>query len=118
MISQTKLTDEQVAYQRELERVTESPLVALLESGEWAAVRPFIYTFGLLVGLDVWQYRTRFCYPRLDLALHALLTWDGSGDPPGSWLKEKGSGAARLNPHVCNCQFGRGLCAQHKQGES
>lgn len=69
----------------------------LLASGEWACVGPFIFTFGLLVGLDKYSFRTRFCYESLAQALVALVTWDGTGDPPGDWIKEKGR-MERNNP--------------------
>jgi hypothetical protein len=69
----------------------------LLPSGEWAGTRNFFYTTGLIVGIDEAGYRTRFCYPTLTTALAALAAWDGSGDPPGPWLKEKGQNERR-NP--------------------
>jgi len=62
----------------------------LLPTGEWAALRSFFYTCGLCVGLDKTGYRTRFCYETATDAFGALVTWDGEGDPPGRWLKEKG----------------------------
>jgi hypothetical protein len=44
----------------------------------------------LCVGLDEIGYRTRFCYPDFLSASLALSQWDGRGDPPGPWIKEKG----------------------------
>ena len=61
-----------------------------LESGETAAVARMLATWGLFVGLDAWGYRTRFCYPDENTVCNALGTWDGRGDPPGPWIKEKG----------------------------
>lgn len=61
-----------------------------LASGETAAVERMIATWGLFVGLDLLGYRTRFCYPDENSACNALGTWDGYGDPPGPWIKEKG----------------------------
>jgi len=69
----------------------------LLPTGEWAGLRKYIYTVGLCVGLDETGLRTRFCYEDAGQALIALLTWDGEGDPPGHWLKEKGY-VERHNP--------------------
>ena len=61
----------------------------ILPSGECAGVSKMLFTVGLLVGLsDV--YRTRFCYPTFVDACEALYAWDGEGDPPGPWVKEKG----------------------------
>ena len=62
-----------------------------LATGEWAGVQKFLFTYGLMVGLDMFGYRTRFCYPTEAEALDALLQWDGRGDPDGPWIKEKGS---------------------------
>ena len=39
------------------------------------------------VALDGW--RTRYCYENLTDALDALESWDGAGDPPGPWIKQK-----------------------------
>jgi hypothetical protein len=59
-------------------------------------VQRFIYTCGLLTELTFdgleYDYRARYCYPRQRDAVAALMTWDGIGDPPGEWIKEKVSG--------------------------
>ena len=73
------------------------PLSRELPTGEWAGVRRMMFTNALLVGLDAFGYRTRFCYPLGMPALDALATWDGRGDPPGPWIKEKGA-RERTNP--------------------
>ena len=69
----------------------------VLASGECAGVMRMVYTAGLFVGLTDWGYRTRFCYPTIEDAIRALAEWDGHGDPPGPWIKEKGA-ADRSNP--------------------
>jgi hypothetical protein len=69
-----------------------------LPTGEWAGLAPFIFTTGLCVGLDRSGYRTRFCYKNTRDALAAIVTWDGTGDPPGPWIKEKGP-VERTNPN-------------------
>jgi hypothetical protein len=69
-----------------------------LPSGEWAGVQRMMFTVALLVGLDEFGYRTRFCYPLGMPAIEALAAWDGHGDPPGPWIKEKGEGGDRTNP--------------------
>lgn len=69
-----------------------------LPDGRWIAVHRMLYTTGLFVGLDRCGYKTRFCYENFGDAVHAALTWDGNGDPPGLWIKEKGAGGDRLNP--------------------
>ena len=50
-----------------------------------------------------WQ--KRFCYRRFDQALDAALEWDGEGDPPGDWIKDKSPGQDRLNPRFNNPDF-------------
>jgi hypothetical protein len=62
----------------------------LLPTGEWAALQQMVFTVGLFVGIDETGYRTRFCYPHFFPAVIALVEWDGTGDPPGPWIKEKG----------------------------
>lgn len=109
----TALTPEQESLREHFRVSVGYPAVALLDSGEWACVSPFYFTAGLLVGLDQYGYRTRFCYARIDHALLALMTWDGRGDPPGHWLKEKSRRGDRLNPHLCNCEFNASCCALH-----
>lgn len=69
-----------------------------LSTGEWAGVQRFMFTHGLCVGLDETGYRTRYCYEDWGEALIALATWDGRGDPPGDWIKQKGGGVDRTNP--------------------
>jgi len=67
-----------------------------LPDGRVIAVRELIYTHALCVGLDSFGFERRYCYERRADALHALQEWDGSGDPPGPWIKEKPS--ERLGP--------------------
>ena len=69
-----------------------------LSTGEWVGVQRFLFTWGLMVGLDERGYRTRFCYEHPQDAVWAAQHWDGSGDPPGPWVKEKGRGGERSNP--------------------
>jgi hypothetical protein len=60
----------------------------------------FIVTCGLLTGLTfdglTYDYTARYCYERATDARDALRTWNGEGDPPGPWIKEKLS--ERLGP--------------------
>jgi len=69
-------------------------------------VQPFMFSCGLLTELRFfdefgvedggYDYAARYCYPNLTEALAAIATWDGQGDPPGPWIKEKIS--ERLGP--------------------
>lgn len=76
--------------------MTESEIIAegyccpkRLPNGEWAAIMPFMFTTGLIVGLHGCGYRTRFCYEHFADALNALTEWDGVDLPPGMWIKQK-----------------------------
>ena len=71
--------------------------VRMLPTGEAAGLSRFLFTTGLCVGLTEIGYRTRFCYPDRASAEAALAEWDGNGDPPGPWIKEKGE-RERSNP--------------------
>ena len=70
-----------------------------LESGQWIAVQPMLYTSGLFVlnSDPTSGWRTRYCYEKRLDALKALTHWDGGGDPPGPWIKQKPE--ERLNPN-------------------
>lgn len=57
----------------------------------------FLFTHGLMVGLDGWGYEGRYCYSSEVEALHALDKWDGKGDPSGNWIKYKGKNGERSN---------------------
>lgn len=53
-------------------------------------------------------YRRRFCYAPGGDALRAAVKWDGEGDPPGPWIKEKSpppGPADRLNPALAREDF-------------
>lgn len=61
-----------------------------LPSGEWLGVQKMLYTTGLFViTADGGSWRTRYCYQHSIDAILACMDWDGSGDPPGPWLKQK-----------------------------
>ena len=68
----------------------------VMPTGEVAGLHQMLYTTGLVVGLGEHGYRTRFCYETRQQAQDALDAWDGVGDPPGPWIKEKPSD--RLGP--------------------
>lgn len=58
-------------------------------------VMRFASTCGLCAQLafdrDFYFYSARYCYASSREALAALREWDGLGDPPGPWIKEKKS---------------------------
>lgn len=69
-----------------------------LPTGELAGLQRFLFTTGLVVGLDAVGYRVRYCYGTAAEARAALRGWDGAGDPSGGWMKAKGAGVDRVNP--------------------
>lgn len=63
--------------------------IKVLPNGEIAGVRDYLFTASISVGLNEFTYRTRFCYETRVEAEGALFGWDGKGDPPGKWIKQK-----------------------------
>lgn len=49
------------------------------------------FTIGLFYSIDEVGYVGRYCYPNLREAKDAINEWDGKKDPPGPWIKHKGS---------------------------
>lgn len=68
-------------------------------NGKTCGIYRFIFTAGLVVGIDHAGYEYRFCYKNHNEAVKALEVWDGTGDPPGNWIKQKGLGGERPNPN-------------------
>jgi len=52
----------------------------------------FIFTVGLVYGIDQIGYKGRWCYPNEKAAdaVYAFGIWDGKSDPMGCWIKHKG----------------------------
>jgi hypothetical protein len=59
-------------------------------NGVLCGTQKFVFTTGLVVGLDAAGYERRYCYEHGPDALAALEAWDGTGHPPGPWIKCKG----------------------------
>jgi hypothetical protein len=59
------------------------------------ALRKFMYTTGIVYGLDDSGYKGRWCYASMPMAVVAFSQWDGVGDPPMDWIKYKGVGGER-----------------------
>ena len=64
------------------------------------AVRRLMFTGAIYVGITKDTYLGRYCYATVGEALSALQAWDGSGDPPGNWIKFKGASSERLGPGI------------------
>lgn len=84
-----------------------SPILEVLSEEGYSFVRelptvgfvgllPHCFTVGLFCGLTIEGCAGRYCYPTLCDAIDAIQEWDGSGDPPGPWIKHKPS--ERLGP--------------------
>lgn len=64
------------------------------------ALSRMAYTVGLFVDVEfTGSYKYRYCYPTLRDAWFALKAWDGTGHPPGEWIKRKGEGGDLRNPN-------------------
>lgn len=70
--------------------------IKVMQDDTVCALQKLLFTTGLVVGLDRAGYKRRYCYERYEDAREALVQWDGAGDPPGPWIKEKPSD--RLGP--------------------
>lgn len=58
--------------------------------GELVALGPFLYTVGIICGMDETGYKHRFCYANEDAAMLALLAWIGSDDEePMGYITKK-----------------------------
>jgi hypothetical protein len=62
--------------------------VRRLPDGRWLGVQKMLYTAGLFI-MTVEAPITRFCYEHPAEAEQAFDEWDGNGDPPGAWIKQK-----------------------------
>lgn len=53
----------------------------------------FIYNDRVCFGRkdDPWGHDRAFCFPQDGSAFTAATEWDGTGDPPGPWIKEVGT---------------------------
>ena len=80
-----KLPDDQVKFYTDMGYG--SPIKM---DGELVALGPFLYTTGIMVGMDETGYKHRFCYPDVDQAMLALLAWIGSDDEePMGYITKK-----------------------------
>lgn len=66
------------------------------------ALKPFMFTVGLCIGINEHSFYGRYCYPndRKLEAIFALGCWDGKGDPRGNWVKYKGKDGERSNTKI------------------
>jgi hypothetical protein len=58
----------------------------------------YIFTWGIVYGIDEWGYQGRWCYDNPIEPVVFLEEWNargGVGDPNGRWIKYKGEGGER-----------------------
>lgn len=60
-----------------------------LPSGVWIATGDNLYTRDIYYGLDEVGWSKKWMYEDRNAADAAFVTWNGDGDPPGPWLKQK-----------------------------
>ena len=71
-----------------------------LINGEWCGLLRFIYTVGLVVGINEYGYKYRYCYHSMKEANEALVNYDDiTIAPAGNWIKRKGEGGDLTNPN-------------------
>ena len=75
---------EQVLKEEGYYEIKEIPNVCI------CGLRRFVFTTGLVYGLDEDSYTGRYCYENAADAKQALEKWNGEGDPSGNWIKHKG----------------------------
>lgn len=68
------------------------------------SLRKFIFTTGIIIGLERTFYHGRYCYSKEEEASQELKNWNGIGDPQGNWLKYKGEGGDRENVGCLMCK--------------
>lgn len=67
-----------------------------MPDGSVCCVQRQLFTYGLLCGITALTYQRRYCFEHREDAEESLKKWNGTGDPPGMWIKEKPS--ERLGP--------------------
>lgn len=58
----------------------------------------FVFTTGLVYGMDETGYAGRWCFETMCEATSELEKWNGIGDPGGEWIKHKGKSGEYRNP--------------------
>lgn len=58
--------------------------------GKLCGILAMAYTWAIVVGLTKDGRERRYCFERWADAVRSINEWDGTGHPPGPWLKVKG----------------------------
>ena len=68
--------------------------IKILPDGTICGLHRFLFTWGLIIGIDPSGYADRYCYHSFAAAAAALAAWDGEGEPIG-WHRHPVSGRRR-----------------------
>jgi len=80
-----KLPEEQIEFYKEMGYGEPVKL-----NGEIVALGKFLYTTGIIVGMDETGYKHRYCYHNESEAMIALLAWIGSdNEEPEGYITKK-----------------------------
>lgn len=73
--------------------------IKYIEGRGYCGLLRYMFTFGIVYGIDATGYSGRWCYPVdcVTECVNAFNKWDGVGDPDGPWIKYKGAPCERLN---------------------
>jgi len=72
-----------------------------LPNKQWIGVAPYLFTYGLCIGMQHVGFTGVYHYATLREALEDCSKWNGEGDPPGRWIKYKDTDGERMNPIPC-----------------
>lgn len=62
-----------------------------LDDGSVICVYRYLFNDRITWGYGSESYERGFCFQQDGSAFTAALEWDGTGDPPGPWIKEVGT---------------------------
>jgi len=80
-----KLPEEQIQFYKDMGYGE-----AIRLNGKIVALGKFLFTCGIMVGMDEHGYECRYCYHNEDEAMIGLLAWIGSDDDePSGYIKRK-----------------------------
>lgn len=76
-------------------------------NGLICGILPYVFTWGLCVGVNEYGLQYRYCYKDRADAVDAIRTWGGDPEvpPTGPWIKRKGLGDDLANVHTCRPHY-------------
>jgi hypothetical protein len=73
--------------------------VAYIPGRNLCGIRRMLFTVGIFYDMGYNCTGPRYCYHSMAEAVEAFNNWDGSGHPPGNWIKHKGRDIEESNPN-------------------